>query len=155
MLKLMNSLRQKSCSICGESFGCGAENSAENSAGNAGAMCWCEDLPRVEVVEGLDCCCPKCLAQIAEEQRQTVGDTSAPPQLIEGIDYYLEGNSLVFTASYHLRRGYCCDSGCRHCPYGKTLERVERSAQNEPGSHPLRFLSKPSNTATQFSKKTE
>jgi hypothetical protein len=23
----------------------------------------------------------------------------------------------VFTAPYHLDRGSCCDSGCRHCPY--------------------------------------
>ena len=23
----------------------------------------------------------------------------------------------VFTASYLLQRGYCCGSGCRHCPY--------------------------------------
>ncbi|MBX2974679.1 MAG: hypothetical protein KF721_01005 [Ignavibacteriaceae bacterium] len=23
----------------------------------------------------------------------------------------------VFTAYYHLRRGGCCGSGCRHCPY--------------------------------------
>jgi hypothetical protein len=23
----------------------------------------------------------------------------------------------VFTASYHLRRGYCCENRCRHCPY--------------------------------------
>ncbi|MFL6228949.1 MAG: DUF5522 domain-containing protein [Pyrinomonadaceae bacterium] len=34
------------------------------------------------------------------------------------MDYYLEGAALVFTAAYHLRRGYCCESGCRHCPYG-------------------------------------
>lgn len=25
---------------------------------------------------------------------------------------------MVFTEAYHLRRGYCCKSGCRHCPYG-------------------------------------
>jgi hypothetical protein len=24
---------------------------------------------------------------------------------------------FVFTAAYHLARGTCCDSGCRHCPY--------------------------------------
>lgn len=23
----------------------------------------------------------------------------------------------VFTASFHVARGYCCDSGCRHCPF--------------------------------------
>jgi hypothetical protein len=32
-------------------------------------------------------------------------------------DYYLEGDRVVFTREYHLRRGYCCGSGCRHCPY--------------------------------------
>ncbi|HUQ39956.1 MAG TPA: DUF5522 domain-containing protein [Acidimicrobiales bacterium] len=25
---------------------------------------------------------------------------------------------FVFTAAYHLARGECCDSGCRHCPFG-------------------------------------
>ncbi|MBA3442570.1 MAG: hypothetical protein H0T92_22160 [Pyrinomonadaceae bacterium] len=24
---------------------------------------------------------------------------------------------MVFTARYHLARGYCCGSCCRHCPY--------------------------------------
>ena len=24
---------------------------------------------------------------------------------------------FVFTSAYHLARGRCCDSGCRHCPY--------------------------------------
>jgi len=23
-----------------------------------------------------------------------------------------------FTEQYHLKRGYCCESGCKHCPYG-------------------------------------
>ena len=27
----------------------------------------------------------------------------------------------VFTASHHLDRGFCCESGCRHCPYGFLL----------------------------------
>ena len=38
--------------------------------------------------------------------------------LVEGVDFYREGAYVVFTADYHLRRGYCCESGCRHCPYG-------------------------------------
>jgi iron complex transport system substrate-binding protein len=38
-------------------------------------------------------------------------------QLSEGRDYYIEGGAMVFTASYLQRRGYCCGSGCRHCPY--------------------------------------
>ena len=32
-------------------------------------------------------------------------------------DFYMEGPYLIFTAAYHLRRGYCCTNDCRHCPY--------------------------------------
>jgi len=35
-------------------------------------------------------------------------------------DYYFsEDGYIVFTEKYHLKRGYCCLSGCRHCPYKK------------------------------------
>jgi len=37
--------------------------------------------------------------------------------LREGEDYYFDGPYLVFTAAYHLKRGQCCGSGCRHCPF--------------------------------------
>ena len=33
-------------------------------------------------------------------------------------DYYFENGLMVFTEAYHLKRGYCCKNGCRHCPYG-------------------------------------
>jgi hypothetical protein len=39
------------------------------------------------------------------------------PALVEGEDYYWEGSAMVFTAAYLRRRGFCCESGCRHCPY--------------------------------------
>lgn len=40
-------------------------------------------------------------------------------RLVEGEDYYLDEHGyMVFTAAYLLRRGHCCESGCRHCPYG-------------------------------------
>jgi hypothetical protein len=29
----------------------------------------------------------------------------------------MDGAYLVFTAEYHRKRGYCCGSGCKHCPY--------------------------------------
>lgn len=32
--------------------------------------------------------------------------------------YYSEEGYIVFTEKYHLKRGYCCKSGCKHCPYG-------------------------------------
>jgi hypothetical protein len=40
------------------------------------------------------------------------------PELVAGKDYYLEGSKMVFTADFLRRRGFCCESGCRHCPYG-------------------------------------
>nr|WP_237488174.1 DUF5522 domain-containing protein [Hufsiella ginkgonis] len=27
---------------------------------------------------------------------------------------------MVFTEQYHLKRGSCCKSGCRHCPWKYT-----------------------------------
>lgn len=38
-------------------------------------------------------------------------------KFIEGIDYYVEEGLFVFTSKYLKERGYCCKSGCRHCPY--------------------------------------
>jgi hypothetical protein len=35
-------------------------------------------------------------------------------------DYYFDGPNMVFTAVYHLKRGYCCRSGCRHCPFSES-----------------------------------
>ncbi|MBK9478709.1 MAG: hypothetical protein IPP56_12595 [Bacteroidetes bacterium] len=41
-------------------------------------------------------------------------------------DYYLNENGfIVFTESYHLKRGYCCNNSCKHCPYN-----VDSSATN-------------------------
>jgi hypothetical protein len=38
--------------------------------------------------------------------------------LEEGDYYYSPEGYLVFTEQYHIKRGYCCQSGCRHCPFG-------------------------------------
>jgi len=40
-------------------------------------------------------------------------------------DYYIENGLYVFTEQYHIKRGYCCKSGCRHCPYGFSDEKKE------------------------------
>lgn len=52
-----------------------------------------------------------------KEDKLQVKGASVPPPLILGEDYYLENGRYVFTEQYHLKRGYCCNSGCRHCPY--------------------------------------
>ena len=40
---------------------------------------------------------------------------------LEKDDYYYSNEGyIVFTEKYHLKRGYCCDSNCKHCPFKKT-----------------------------------
>jgi hypothetical protein len=45
------------------------------------------------------------------------GEAPSAREPLASEDFYMEGPYLVFTAAYHLRRGYCCNSDCRHCPY--------------------------------------
>ena len=47
----------------------------------------------------------------SESQSSRLSPTLSPE------DFYYEGPYMVFTAAYHLKRGYCCNSNCRHCPY--------------------------------------
>ncbi|MDQ4139359.1 MAG: DUF5522 domain-containing protein [Bacteroidota bacterium] len=44
--------------------------------------------------------------------------TNKLPPLEPGDFYFNEQGLMVFTATYHLKRGYCCKNGCKHCPYG-------------------------------------
>ncbi|MBL6866191.1 MAG: hypothetical protein ISQ97_03730 [Flavobacteriales bacterium] len=38
---------------------------------------------------------------------------------LEPEDYYYSPEGfVVFTEQYHLKRGHCCQSGCKHCPFG-------------------------------------
>lgn len=131
---LRNTVKEKNCSSCGEGFTCGAEGREER--------CWCEHVPHLPVaaIEGRDCLCPQCLmdaikavsmgcpveecsldsswvsaAEPIEAAAKT--DMGQPSLLLEGEDYYLENGLIVFTAGYHRRRGYCCESACRHCPF--------------------------------------
>lgn len=134
---LMSSAKQKNCSGCGDDFTCGAEG------GNG--RCWCEDLPHLPLtaIAASDCLCPQCLSDAIQAALQVgcaVGDSALdssrssaaepvqattktdlrpPSLLLEGEDYYSEGGMIVFTASYHRRRGYCCESACRHCPFNE------------------------------------
>ncbi|WP_192346555.1 DUF5522 domain-containing protein [Algoriphagus sp. Y33] len=43
-----------------------------------------------------------------------------PTPALSSEDFYFNAQGLmVFTKKYHLKRGYCCGSGCKHCPYPK------------------------------------
>ncbi len=47
-------------------------------------------------------------------------------------EFYYENGLLVFTERFHLRRGVCCGSGCRHCPYQHDRVPPERRADVAP-----------------------
>ena len=36
--------------------------------------------------------------------------------------YYSNDGYIIFTEKYHLKRGYCCKSNCKHCPYGYDIK---------------------------------
>lgn len=67
-----------------------------------------------------DCLCKECLAKIDHDVKAAMAYTfpTQKEMLIEGLHYYKESGNWVFTELYHLLRGYCCGSGCRHCVYG-------------------------------------
>ncbi|MDQ2864399.1 MAG: cysteine-rich CWC family protein [Bacteroidota bacterium] len=67
-----------------------------------------------------DCLCKDCLAKINYDVKMAKAYhfPTQKEMYIEGLHYYKEGSYWVFTELYHLLRGYCCESGCRHCVYG-------------------------------------
>ena len=122
------SAREKICSRCHAVFNCGPAQGEET--------CWCERLPHLPLLadKQADCFCSQCLSEAIAKLKPAdsgpgaaINQQSSLAQLREGEDYYLEGGAMVFTAPYHLRRGYCCDSGCRHCPYEQKGVAVTRN----------------------------
>ena len=119
----------KICSSCGESFGCGSDTPEQS--------CWCNDLPPIMPMDpSVDCRCPECLKIVIQEKVAEYVQTITPEnaldniaknfdtssKAVEGIDYYInEDGNFVFTKWYHLKRGYCCGNGCKHCPYESNL----------------------------------
>jgi len=100
------------CPLCGQLNDCQLCTSAAYKG-----PCWCA---QVEIPEAL-------LAQVPPDRRnqtclcRTCVTTwhrahQTRPKMQPG-DFHFEHVLMVFTAAYHLRRGYCCGSGCRHCPF--------------------------------------
>ncbi len=42
-----------------------------------------------------------------------------------GDRYKSEEGFWVFTEQYHLKRGHCCNSGCRHCPFALDKKKLD------------------------------
>lgn len=64
--------------------------------------------------------CPDCVPVITRLVGQAEKQKMSAPRnsLKEHIHYTLEEGNYVFTELYHVIKGYCCQNGCRHCPYG-------------------------------------
>lgn len=122
-MSLNNSVRTKICAQCNARFLCGPSSSAS---------CWCNEYPAIFQLEDVsECLCEICLKKAMIEKISKYAESIDPSKIdqveikkyktsnsIEGIDYYVENGMYVFTRWYHLKRGYCCESGCRHCPFG-------------------------------------
>lgn len=53
-------------------------------------------------------------------------------------DFYLSPDGyIIFTEKYHLKRGYCCKSGCKHCPYGydKNTDTFKKQKDNSSSTN--------------------
>jgi len=114
---------QQTCPTCNTNFSCEVEKAKE---------CWCAQMPTILPIEETSTClCPSCLKnktkaaieQYAREVKSGTRKNEAPKhavakqKMLEGIDYYMEDGLLVMSSWFHLKRGACCGSGCRHCPY--------------------------------------
>jgi len=47
-------------------------------------------------------------------------------------DFYYENGKKVMTEKFHLKRGYCCGSGCRNCPYIPIHEKFSTQVKENP-----------------------
>jgi len=98
---------------------CHGDNRCRRAASDSeGTPCWCEQahipkelLDRLSPADrGSVCVCPICVARFNQSR--------AYQPTPEAGDYYHDPEGRwVFTEAYHLRRGYCCGNGCRHCPF--------------------------------------
>lgn len=102
------------CPLCGSPNACQICTSAAYKG-----PCWCMVtqipdalLERVPAESrNQSCICRGCVEAFKASQ----GNLPLEPG-----DYYFNGdNQMVFTSAYLLRRGYCCNNGCCHCPYPK------------------------------------
>ncbi len=77
---------------------------------------------------------PAALAQYTGERVSEKAGEIGPSAI---GDYYIDAKTglLVFTAQYHLKRGYCCGSGCRHCPYPSSARPLNLESHQSQSDH--------------------
>ena len=114
----VTTVSENQCPLCGQANACRRAGGADPSP----ERCWCEEVTiPPEVLESIPlhlqqkaCLCPACAGCSPTSQRPL-------PETEEPDTYFTEEGLMVFTRAYHLRRGYCCGSGCRHCPFDEKI----------------------------------
>jgi len=114
----------KICPRCKKEFSCQPENIA---------ACACSKVAvsndtRIFLAQTFySCVCTDCLKALNElvAKQKEYPFPGRGGDLIEGVHYYKEDVYRVFTEFYLISRGYCCRSGCRHCPYGFKAKYIE------------------------------
>jgi hypothetical protein len=120
----MNPSDASLCPLCGNPNECQLCTAAVYKG-----PCWCYgvQIPAALVARVPDesrnrsCICRRCVEEFQRHEGAKL------PQPLCADDFYYSAGKMVFTETYHLRRGYCCGNGCRHCPYSQ-LERSHRSS---------------------------
>lgn len=108
---------KKSCPRCKSVFDCQAKSDQH---------CFCSDVELSEDTRVFlkktyyDCLCANCLRELDELVAQAKSKPFDPKikNLKEGEYYNQENGRMVLTELYHISKGSCCQSGCRHCAYG-------------------------------------
>ncbi len=113
----MSKHETKNCPRCNEIFECKVNNIFN-------CLCYDENISQKTRTflsrANIGCNCTSCLRyydDLLKDKEMLLFPTKSDA-FIEGLHYYLEDRNWVFTEIYHLLRGHCCESGCRHCPYG-------------------------------------
>lgn len=110
------------CAYCNNPLTCNVNNIS---------TCWCSELPAILPLDDTttSCLCRTCaLAKInrhleaiytqpIKAQIAFAKQFSSNDSLIEGLDYTMQNNYMVFSKWYFLKRGTCCKNGCKNCPY--------------------------------------
>ncbi len=108
---------KKNCPRCKKTFTCVPENI---SACDCSQISVSNEMKTFLTKTFFSCLCSNCLLELnqltAKEKEYPFPGRGG--ELVEGLHYYKQEDYRVFTEFYLLSRGYCCRSGCRHCPYG-------------------------------------
>ena len=56
--------------------------------------------------------------------------------ILRSEDYYIDVDTgkIILTGEFLMKRGYCCNSRCRHCPYKKGAVEAVNAFESEVSS---------------------